>query len=903
MGGQWYNESCGMRATFLFLFLALWSAAAFAQNRQIQGALKTTDGRPVAHASVMVKNLQQRVLAFKASDSQGAFSLAWRDTADVTGLHLEINHLGYKKVSIPLAADRDRYDILLEEQTIDLTEVEVKSRPKISLRGDTLSYDVASFTKPEDRTIGDVLKRMPGVEVEENGQIKYNGKAISNFYVDGDDLLDDKYAIGTKTIPHAMVKDVEVMQNHQPLKVLQGKTLSENVALNLKIKDEAKLELTGQAKPGGGLPGQYDGELNTVLFNKKYKMLNVGKANNVGTDLATDFTAFNQAGRLSNLGYSRPSALLSSGTVGNPSLPTSRYYFNNSGALNANNLVNLKNGLQLKSNAGLLLDNNDLNYYSANDLYLANDTIRYSEVQQIDRSPFLVDVLLQAQVNNDTYYFNNALKIGYSGETGSSNLSSNTTDMSQHLRNRVHDFSNTLEYVPALRNQNILSVNWYLNHFSRPQTLNIQPGINADVLNDGQPFDAVYQYTETPTWFNTLSVGYRIPNGRIMQHYRLSTLNEWQQLLSQLRLTQPTGERLAYTGSTDNNLHWQRHNAQFSATYELKEGRWETLLSLPFTGQRIAYEDAGFNLDETYERLLFNPLFRAKYMTTPEDYLSLSYVYNNRLGNINDVYRGAILTNYRNLRTNDGLLQEQRVHNVGLNYHFQRNISMLFANVGINYSHAMANTIASNVVTDDIVSTVLLPYDNDASTFSASAGISKYLFALGATAGIKGSWSTTRFNQFLNNELLPYNNISLSITPSFEARLWDRISLNYEGTGTWTTSKLVAGETAVRMPDRQLRRYDQSVSLLYSPFRNTFLRLSGRHQYTSQAQLEDIRYFFADATVRYKLDKWNTDIELNLTNLANVTEYETYSLSANQFGYSRYDLRGRMAVLKLTFNL
>src|SRR5690606_12883394 len=368
-------KSGNTRSALLLLFLSFSSVVAFAQNRQIRGTLKTADGKPVAHASVMIKSQQQRVLAFDARDSPGALLLTWRDTTDVTGLHVEINHLGYKKVSLPLTGDRERYEIPLEAEIIDLAEVAVKSRPKISLRGDTLSYDVMSFTKPEDRTIGDVLKRMPGVEVDENGQIKYNGKAISNFYIDGDDLLDDKYTIGTKTIPHAMVKDVEIMQNHQPLKVLQGKALSENVALNLKIKDEAKLELTGQAKPGGGLPGQYDGELNTILFNKKYKMLDVAKANNVGTDLATDFIAFNRAGRLSNLGNSQPAELLSSGTVSNPSLPTSRYYFNNSGALNANNLVNLKSGLQLKSNIGLLLDNNNMNYYSSNDLYLANDTI------------------------------------------------------------------------------------------------------------------------------------------------------------------------------------------------------------------------------------------------------------------------------------------------------------------------------------------------------------------------------------------------------------------------------------------------------------------------------------------------------------------------------------------------
>ncbi|PPK99074.1 TonB-dependent receptor [Parapedobacter indicus] len=895
-------KSGNIRNVFLLLFLSFSSVAVLAQNREIRGTLKTADGKPVAHASVMIKNQQQRVLAFNASDSQGTFLLTWPDTAEIIGLRVEINHLGYKKVSIPLIADRERYEIPMEAEAIDLAEVVVKSRPKVSLRGDTLSYDVSSFTKPEDRTIGDVLKRMPGVEVEENGQIKYNGKAISNFYVDGDDLLDDKYAIGTKTIPHAMVKDVEIMQNHQPLKVLQGKTLSENVALNLTIKDEAGLALTGQAKLGGGLPGQYDGELNTILFNKAYKMLNVGKANNVGTDLATDFTAFNRTGRLADMGYAKPAELLSSGTVGTPPLPTSRYYQNRSGSLNANNLVNLDNGLQLKANVGLLLDNNNLNYYSANDSYLTGDTIRYSEIQQIDRSPFLIDVSLNAQVNKDTYYLNNALKIGYSGETGNAALTSNARDMDQQLSSRVRDFSNQLEYVPSLRNGNILSTNWYVGHFNRPQTLDILPGINADALNDGQPYEGIYQYTAIPSWFNTLAVGYRIPNGRIMQGYRLSMLNEWQQLRSQLRLTQPSGEQLAYSGSTDNYLDWQRHHAQFTATYELQEGNWETLLSLPFTWQHITYEDPGFQLDETNKWLLFTPMFRAKYLTTPEDYLSFNYSFNNQLGDISDLYQGAILTNYRSLQTNGTVLPEQRSHNLSLNYNLQRNISMLFVNAGISYTHANANTIASRVLTDDLSSIVLLPFENEVSSFNASAGISKYLFALGATAGLKTTWGTTRFNQFVNGKLLPYDNVSFSITPDFEARLWDRISPNYKATGTWTTSKLADGGVG-NIPDRQIRRYDQSMSLLYSPFAHTFLRLSGRHQHTSQAQLADIRYFFVDANVRYQLDKWNADIELDLTNLANITEYETYSLSANQAGYSVYDLRGRMAVLKLTFNL
>src|SRR5690606_16418508 len=128
----------------------------------------------------------------------------------------------------------------------------------------------------------------------------------------------------------------------------------------LVIRDDAKLKLTGQAKLGVGLPHQYDGALNTILFNKKYKMLNVLKGNNVEADLAVDFPKFGWAGGSPGAGNPRQQALLTSGTAGNPALPSQRYYFNNSGSLNANNLVNLKKGLQLELNVNGLLDRNEL---------------------------------------------------------------------------------------------------------------------------------------------------------------------------------------------------------------------------------------------------------------------------------------------------------------------------------------------------------------------------------------------------------------------------------------------------------------------------------------------------------------------------------------------------------------
>ena len=228
---------------------------------------------------------------------------------------------------------------------------------------------------------------------------------------------------------------------------------------------------------------------------------------------------------------------------------------------------------------------------------------------------------------------------------------------------------------------------------------------------------------------------------------------------------------------------------------------------------------------------------------------------------------------------------------------------MLFIHAGITYSRSTANTIASSVITDNIARTVLLPFANDVSSFSASGGISKFIFALGATASLKASWSTSRFNQLLNSEALPFHNRSFTVSPGAEARLFNRVSINYNGSGTWTTSRLVEHEASTQVANRQIRQFDQSIGLTYSPFNRMFLRVDGRHQYTSQQQQSTVAYFFADAHLRYRLAKWSTDLELNLTNLANVTSYETYSLSANQFGYNHYQLRGRMGVMKVTLQL
>jgi hypothetical protein len=175
-------------------------------------------------------------------------------------------------------------------------------------------------------TIGDVLKKLPGITVASDGTISYNNKRISNLYIDGDNLLDDKYNIATTTIPHSVVEQVQVINNDQPIKVLRNKVMSDDVALNLTIKKGAKMQLLGQESIGAGIPGNYDVELNALLFKDKYKAINYLKGNNTGYDLQQELIAHNLQNYEQLIDNSIPAPLLSLGTVNDPALSRSRYW-------------------------------------------------------------------------------------------------------------------------------------------------------------------------------------------------------------------------------------------------------------------------------------------------------------------------------------------------------------------------------------------------------------------------------------------------------------------------------------------------------------------------------------------------------------------------------------------------
>lgn len=240
---------------FITAILALAVLTVKAQT-VIEGTVLDAQGKSVdAYVTVAPKTSLLRgdesggILSFADTDAKGHYKLEFTTQADsvtVTASGLAIGN------QVKVVANRSqRLNFRVREQAVQLKEVSVRAQ-KIRQNGDTLNYLVGAYQQQGDRVIGDVLKRMPGIEVSQSGGIKYNGKSIKKFYVEEMDLLQGRYGLATNNINASDVATVQVLENHQPVKMLQGKELSDDVAINLKLKDSAKGTIAVNTMLGGG---------------------------------------------------------------------------------------------------------------------------------------------------------------------------------------------------------------------------------------------------------------------------------------------------------------------------------------------------------------------------------------------------------------------------------------------------------------------------------------------------------------------------------------------------------------------------------------------------------------------------------------------------------------------------
>ena len=299
------------------------------QTTLIDGVVKTESGDFVPHASVYITKLRQpnRILASTQCNSRGGYNIRLQGVQEdsielhATGISIEAYAMRCKNVS-------QHVDIIASERVQQLKDVVIKA-PKIYLQGDTINYRVSAFQQQNDLSIGQVLKRLPGITVSDIGQISYKGLPIKNFYIEGLDLMKGKYGIATNNIDPNSISTVQVLENHQDIKALKDLKPEERASINLKLKNGVKGIFNLIATLGLGYDNKslWDNELIATHFKRNSQLLATYKGNNTGNDLENELRSFDDDGI-----RHKTSILSEIETASTPNIGKRHYFFNKSHA-------------------------------------------------------------------------------------------------------------------------------------------------------------------------------------------------------------------------------------------------------------------------------------------------------------------------------------------------------------------------------------------------------------------------------------------------------------------------------------------------------------------------------------------------------------------------------------------
>lgn len=271
----------------LLLFILVFTFQhAWSQSFSIKGILRDTTGEPLSLASIFFLNPSDTILIeYVRADEDGVFHAQGLNRRPYL---VRCNYVGFLPHEVIVTPEqggmKDLGVIVLKPISTQLFEVVIKeARAPLIIKGDTIEYDASAFKVPEGSTMEELLKKLPGIEVENDGSIKADGKDVTKVTVDGKRFFGDDPKQATKNLPAEGIKKVQVFDNVDEQKKLTGySSRPSDKAINVEMKDEFKKGGFGKIAAGGGTEERLEIKGNYNQFNDKWQLSLIGVANNTG---------------------------------------------------------------------------------------------------------------------------------------------------------------------------------------------------------------------------------------------------------------------------------------------------------------------------------------------------------------------------------------------------------------------------------------------------------------------------------------------------------------------------------------------------------------------------------------------------------------------------------------------
>ncbi len=878
-----------------------------AQTVRFDGFIQDGKKNPLEMANVMAVNTATKAMdSYGITNDKGKFQLTLKPN---TSYSIKISYLGMKSKEIAISTQTANIaqNIVMDDVGIELEGVEIVREMPVSIKGDTIVYNADSFKSGTEKKLEDVLKKLPGVEVNADGEIEVEGKKVSKLMVEGKDFFDGDTKLGVKNIPADAIDKIQVLRNYNEVKALKGlENDQDNVAMNIKLKEGKKNFWFGDVTAGIGvaeLDSRYIINPKLFYYSPEYSINLITNFNNIGELPLTAQDYFKFTGGFKNMMKKGGSNFnVSSNDLGISILRNNRAkeIETKFGATNFAYTITKKWNI---SGFGILsTSKTDLETKSKTTILDSGNEQKRDELTHQKNNLGLFK-LSSSYKPNEKFQFDYDILTKLSKQNEDGNL----------LRESVVSNISALETILTNKRQDPTSVNQDLSLYYTQSDKNIfafemqhlyqdeNPFYNANLRT--QPFDLAgytsgqnrndlnqerfvktnkvdakldYYYMVTPksniniTLGNTFS--YQDFNSHIFQILDNGTKND---------LNDPTN---------NNQVQYNFNDAFVGFHYKILAGKFTLTPGVSVHTYNMKNTQSGTNYSQNFMKVL--PDFFALYQIKKSETLTYNFSLSNDFTDINQLASGYVLSDYSSLFRGNRYLENATSQVHSLRY-FKYNM-FNFENIFANATYTKKVDAIKTKANFEGINQSSSPYNSNLAdeTFTGMGNYGRsFLKNYKASANATFNWS--KFNNIQNN--------ILATTESFSQSYTVRASTNYKN-----FPNIEFGYNAL------INKYSGSTFYTDKPFARldyyflksfSFVSEYEFYHYYNADKTVDNEYDFLSASLIYQKKDSKWEYKIAATNLLNTKYLNDDSFSQFSTRVSQYTVQPRYIIFSMKYNL
>lgn len=896
------------RRISLFL-MVFFSVIAFAQ-KTVSGKITDEDGVAIPSASVTVEEPgKEAILAYGITNSKGEYKVTF--SAGGGFVDLKVKAFNQKPLTKQISNSDQTLTFQMQSEATEIKEVQLKTK-MITARGDTIAYDLKAFDSKNDRTLADVMKKIPGIEVNADGSILYQGNAINKFYVNGKDLMEGGYGTINNSLPKDAVQKVEVLENHQPVKMLQGKIPSDAAAINIKLKNSVTMTGRGEVGTGFGDPWLWNVKLTPMFFGQKSQWVVNYKTNNVGEQVENEGNIIGFGSRYEGRRVNASqNDWLNVENAMTANIPVRRYLFNNVHYVSANYLTNIdkKKEWELKASANYTNNAVEREAYSQTDFFATSDTPA-SRITTNILNNFYTD-----KAKGELVFTKNAKKGFFKNTTSFSqfwNADRAVVDRTDPFTSRngnqaieapTSSFQNSLSTIIPWKEKmvNVLS---FVSYQNDSQKLDITPAtyLNIPGFNPGGAAESVRQNLQLKTFEanHSANIGFSTKGWTFTPEIGLNYKST--NLRSALTNYQ-NGEAFGYGFDFDNDLKYTTATPYASVGINFKNDSWMIYANVPVNSNNIKAEDPLRNVSKSVEKVTFEPNLFAQYNFASFFKASLNGNISNNFGEVNTAYSGYLMTSPSGLNamSAENPIPENNLKSAGARLEYRNPLNNLFFNVNYRLSDNKRNLISTP--TRNAAGYTVIDYleqENNTVNSGYSAEVGKYFPKFKTNASVSYNNNTSTQDAYLNSDEYESKNNSQSVGFKLNNTYFSWMSVDYTLNFSRNNQKNTSFVSELNSENSR-SGFNHNLAAFFYPLENHTVGFSW-DQINTNAGDQKYHNGFYDLSYQFSWAKKKIDFEVKWMNIANKKVFETYDINATSINYTRILLRPSQVMFTVKFN-